>query len=79
MYVEVAVGDSVWIDLRFYGSAWYTALNLPDLGHTRYVWPKRNHVFVKRWGSKKTLQDFNGPTVAVTAEFCALYPQVLPA
>eukprot|EP01031_Cornospumella_fuschlensis_P027063 gene27063-32700_t len=103
--VEVAVGDSVWIDLRFYGSAWYTALNLPDLDHTRYVvsftytrwaghtrrwidavcplfneqWPKRNHVFVKRWGSKKTLQDFNGPTVAVTAEFCALYPQVLPA
>jgi hypothetical protein len=36
---EVKPGDTVYVDLRFYGAGWYNALHLPDSDTTRYVVP----------------------------------------
>ena len=34
---EVKPGDSVYVDLRFYGAGWYNALDLPNSDSVRYV------------------------------------------
>ena len=34
---EVRPGDSVYVDLRFYGSGWYNSLDLPSSDILRYV------------------------------------------
>jgi hypothetical protein len=38
---EVKPGDSVYVDLRFYGAGWYNALDLPNSDIVRYVVPFR--------------------------------------
>jgi hypothetical protein len=38
---EIQTGDTVYVDIRSYGSVWYQSLQLPDKDNTEYVIPMR--------------------------------------
>jgi hypothetical protein len=47
---EVKPGDTVYVDLRFYGAGWYNSLALPDADTIRYLVPFR----YTRWFHKSS-------------------------
>jgi hypothetical protein len=49
---DVSPGDIVFVDLRSYGSTWYSTLNLPDQDHLTYVVEYR----YTEWVSKSRLK-----------------------
>jgi hypothetical protein len=58
----VKPGDSCYVDLRYYGAAWYNNLGLPDSDHSRYV---VQHKYT-RWN--------NSAQTEITAE-CKLFDE----
>jgi hypothetical protein len=69
----VKPGDTVFVDIRSWGSHWYSQLNLPDLDHSIYVVPliytkwansKRTKlegsvpIFNEHWAGRKSLDAF---------------------
>ena len=69
----VSPNDLVYVDLRSYGSTWYSQLPLPDPDHSLYVvellytkWTSKNHlkidayvsVFNENWSGKQSLDSY---------------------
>jgi hypothetical protein len=46
---EIQIGDTVFVDLRYYSAEWYSKLQLPDWEHRSYVVP----FIYEKWADKK--------------------------
>ena len=58
----VKPGDLVYLDLRFFGDAWYESLQLPDFDTTSYVMEMR----YTKWYHKSSKRKITGNLILLT-------------